>query len=50
MFLYSYTGCILFFTAKTHIPIWNDILPKSNKILQYGNILQYTQMQYAIRH
>ena len=41
MVLYSYTGCsyILYFTAKTHIPIWNVFLTKSNRILQYGNIL-----------
>ena len=38
--LYSY---ILFFTVKTHIPTWNVFLPKSDQILQYGNILQYTQ-------
>ena len=38
---------ILVFTAKTHIFIQNVFLPKSNQILQYGNILQYTQTQYT---
>ena len=38
---------ILFFTAKTDIPIWNAFLSKSNQILQYGNILKHNT-QYSI--
>ena len=49
-FIQLYRVYILFFTATTHIPTRNVFLPKSNQILQYGNILQYTQTQYAIWH
>ena len=45
MVLYGYKGCLFF----TLLP--KPMLPsKSIQILQYGNILQYTQTQYAIQY
>ena len=45
--LYGYSGCIFLQNPYSHMKC---LLPKSNEILQYGNILQYTQTQYAIQH
>ena len=46
-FLTTYRVYTLFFTTKTHIP--NEMsLPESSYILQYGNILQYTETQHGI--
>ena len=43
-------GVYSFLYSQTHIPICNVFSPKSNQILQYGTILQYTQTQYAIQY
>ena len=50
MLLYSYMGCIFFSLLAKPILPYEMSSPKSNQILQYGNILQYTQTQYAIWH